>query len=191
MFQITCGIVLPTCTCVRDRSLTDWQMTASTAYWRYRDYCRLTTDVFLWLYGAAGYVVVEEVGHAVSVVSIRTVAEMLIRVLMWTKCGHTIRPNSYMDCKSTNPIYCITCKGCNEIHIGQTGNSLCERARVHKQQIHTSSIRTIPLSEHLDTCGGGTFTIFQFYKMRVNSISKRLCKEMHFVNMLKPKLNGH
>ena len=58
----------------------------------------------------------------------------------------------------------MTCPSCHENYIGQTGNSLCERVRVHKQQIQHPNLRQIPLSGHLDQCANGTFKIFPFLK---------------------------
>ena len=80
------------------------------------------------------------------------------------KNGQIFRVNADMNCKSTNVIYCITCPSCHENYIGQTGNSLCERVRVQKQQIRHPNLRQIPLSGHLDQCANGTFKIFPFNK---------------------------
>ena len=83
------------------------------------------------------------------------------------------------------------CPTCKQHYVGQTGNALSERVRVHKQQIRSPETRKIPLSEHLDTCGKGIFYIFPFYKMADNNISKRLGKEDMFVKLFKPPLNSH
>ena len=80
------------------------------------------------------------------------------------KNGLVFRVNADMNCKSANLIYCITCTSRHENYIGQMGNSICERVRVHKQQIRHPNLRQIPLSEHLDECANGTFKIFPFYK---------------------------
>ena len=40
-----------------------------------------------------------------------------------------------MDYDSRRLIYCIVCSGCGEKYIGQTGDILRNRVRVHKQQI--------------------------------------------------------
>ena len=40
-----------------------------------------------------------------------------------------------MDCDSRNLIYCIVCMGCGEKYIGQAGDVIRNRVRVHKQQI--------------------------------------------------------
>ena len=58
-----------------------------------------------------------------------------------------------MSCDTRNVIYFIICLGCNELYIGETGNTLRARVRVHKQHINTPEYRQIALSEHLDVCG--------------------------------------
>lgn len=107
------------------------------------------------------------------------------------KNGKVIKPNSDLNCKSRNLIYCITCPTCLENYIGQTGNALSERVRVHRQQIRSPETRNIPLSEHLDNCGKGHFWIFPFYKMSELTTSKRISKEDFFVKMFNPSLNAH
>jgi len=107
------------------------------------------------------------------------------------KNGREIYPNANLNCKSVNLIYCIVCSGCNEWYIGQTGSSLCERIRIHRQQIRSPSTRQIPLSEHLDVCGHQTFIVFPFYKLGEANVTRRLSKEDYFVKKFRPKLNGH
>lgn len=103
--------------------------------------------------------------------------------------GKTVKPNWNFTCKSKNLIYLITCEGCKESYVGQTGNSLCERVRIHRQQIRDPRTRQILLSSHLDTCGKAIFKIFPFFKCIDEDISFRSSKEEHFINILKPKLN--
>ena len=89
------------------------------------------------------------------------------------KDGKRIYANANMTCKSANLIYCIKCAKCEEIYIGQTGNALSERMRVHRQQIRDPAYRQIPLSAHLETCAGGAFKVFPFYKMLSDSDTLR------------------
>ena len=94
-----------------------------------------------------------------------------------------------MTCKSSNLIYVITCAGCDEYYIGETGTQLRARVRVHKQHINTPEYRKIKLSEHIDTCGKKSFKIFPFYKLHTDSILERREKEKMFIKLFKPKLN--
>ena len=107
-----------------------------------------------------------------------------------SKDGTKIYTNANMDCKSTNLIYCIKCPNCKEIYIGQTGNALSERMRVHRQQVRDAAYRQIPLSAHIETCGGGNFLIFPFYKMKSQRDTLRDLKERNFIRKFKPILNG-
>ena len=61
-------------------------------------------------------------------------------------------------------MYIVTCSGCGENYIGQTGTSLRKRFTVHRQQIKIPEYRKIQLSGHLENCGNKNYTIFPFYK---------------------------
>ena len=97
-----------------------------------------------------------------------------------TKSGGKIFANANMNCKSRNLIYCIKYPNCEEIYIGQTGNSLSERMRVHRQQIRNPNLRQIPLSGHLETCANRDFLAFPFYKLHDSSEVKRKVRENKF-----------
>lgn len=81
------------------------------------------------------------------------------------KNGGKIFANANMTCKSRNLIYCIKCLNCSEIYIGQTGNALCERIRIYKQQIRQPHLRQIPLSKHSNVCENQSLIVFPFYKV--------------------------
>ena len=98
--------------------------------------------------------------------------------------------NGKINCKTVNLIYCIVCGNCKEFYIGQTGNFICERVRIHRQQIWDPSVRMQDVSEHLDICGGRQFKVFRFYNMKDPDESKRLAKEAFFIRVFHPKLNG-
>ncbi|KAK3102914.1 hypothetical protein FSP39_014923 [Pinctada imbricata] len=106
------------------------------------------------------------------------------------KNGLSFRVNADMNCKSKNLIYCITCPSCNENYIGQTGNALCERVRVHKQQIRHPNLRQIPMSGHLDECANGLFKIFPMYKNYRTEQNYRKTLEQKFIQQFQPKLNA-
>ena len=52
-----------------------------------------------------------------------------------------------MDCDSRHLIYCIVCRGCGERYIGQMGDVIRNRVRVHKQQILHEDKRMLGMSE--------------------------------------------
>ena len=51
-----------------------------------------------------------------------------------------------MNCTSTNLVYVITCAGCGQNYIGETGDVLRNRVTVHKQQIRDPDTRTLGVS---------------------------------------------
>ena len=96
-------------------------------------------------------------------------------------------------CQTKNLIYCITCQGCKRQYIGETGDILRNRVRVHRQQIRQKEYRQLKLSEHLEQCAGSIepcFLITPFYKMNVEDKMKRCLKEEFFINKFKPELNA-
>ena len=98
--------------------------------------------------------------------------------------------NSNMTCSTKSVIYVITCAGCGKYYIGETGTALRCRVRVHKQHVSVPEYRKIKVSEHLDVCGHGKFTIFPFYKLYTDCTITRREKERHFIQTLKPSLNS-
>ncbi|XP_062579154.1 uncharacterized protein LOC134241086 [Saccostrea cucullata] len=104
------------------------------------------------------------------------------------KNGKVLKPNTSMNCKSSNLIYCAICPTCGEYYIGQT-NQLNARVRVHKQHIRDETVRCTPCSEHFAECGKGKFKIFPFYKMWTSDEIARVTKEDYFIRLFKPKLN--
>ncbi|KAK3091940.1 hypothetical protein FSP39_023867 [Pinctada imbricata] len=105
------------------------------------------------------------------------------------KNGKVFHVNAKMNCKSKNLIYEMTCPNCGENYVGQTGTKLADRVRVHKQQIRDPSTRNTPCSGHFDMCGGGSFSIFPFYKVKEDNEQLRKAKENYFIEIFKPKLN--
>ena len=106
--------------------------------------------------------------------------------------GKVFKVNSNMSCDVKNVLYVITCNGCKEYYIGQTGDKLRTRRTIHAQQIRDPTTRQIPLSAHLDECSNHEpkFQMFPFYKVRSEKASVRLSKENYFINCFKPKLNA-
>ena len=104
--------------------------------------------------------------------------------------GITFDIRSEMDCDSQNLIYVLFCEGCREYYIGQTGDKLRARCRVHRQGIlHNSSIA---VDRHIHTCAKNMtrkFSIIPFFKMTSQSKQDRLSKENYFIQKFKPLLN--
>ena len=100
----------------------------------------------------------------------------------------TVRYN--MNCESKNLIYIITCDGCNEQYIGETGNELKTRMTTHRQHIRDPKTRKLAVSAHIANCGRGKFKIFPFYKLHNDSTHERRTKEHLFIMKYKPSLNA-
>ena len=86
-----------------------------------------------------------------------------------------------MNCKSKNLIYVMTCNGCGEHYIGQTGDKLCTRITVHRQQIRDPSTRQLPVSDHLETCNRNPsklqFMVVPILKINSDDKAKRIAAE--------------
>ena len=97
-----------------------------------------------------------------------------------------------MDCDSRNLIYCIVCRGCGEKYIGQTGDVIRNRVRVHKQQILHEDKRMLGMSEHISKCSQNyspNFKIIPFFKIKSDNEDFRKNMESYFIKHFKPKLN--
>ena len=98
-----------------------------------------------------------------------------------------------MNCKSKNLIYVMTCNGCGEHYIGQTGDKLCTRMTVHCQQIRDPSTRQLPVSDHLETCNRNPsklhFMVVPILKINSDDKAKRIAAENWLINLFNPKLN--
>lgn len=59
---------------------------------------------------------------------------------MNTKLGKLFTDTN-INRKGGNLTYCSKCSNCGGIYVGQTGNALSERSRVHRQQIRVPEVR--------------------------------------------------
>ena len=88
-------------------------------------------------------------------------------------------------------LYVIKCSSCGEEYIGQTGDYLWKRVKVHSQPIRDPKTRMLYVSGHIDTCANQsipTYTIFPFYKIYCGNMSSRCAKVKYFIKLAKPKL---
>ena len=85
--------------------------------------------------------------------------------------GTVFSVKSNMDCNSSNLIYVITCMGCNGHYIGETGDVLRNRIRVHRQHVNDANTRQLSVSEHIALCSKEEpkFKVFPFYKLGTTS----------------------
>ena len=97
-----------------------------------------------------------------------------------------------MSCNSFNVIYVVTCSGCLEDHIGETGVSktrLWNRFRVYRQRIKQPEHQQVKVEEHLRICGRGYFKIFPLLQMWANDTNLRRAYKEKFQTECKTKLN--
>ena len=98
-----------------------------------------------------------------------------------------------MTCITSNLIYVLKCANCELFYIGETGDRLVDRVRVHRQQSKIGSTIELPVHKHFKSCTKDSdlkFYIFPFYKMPVNASKlQRLNMELHFINKFAPTLN--
>ena len=85
-----------------------------------------------------------------------------------------------MNCNSKFLIYVMTCVGCGKIYIGETKSKLRERMTLHRQQIRGTRYHVQPVSAYIVRCAISKdikFTVFPFYKMKVENDDERRAKE--------------
>ncbi len=106
--------------------------------------------------------------------------------------GEIFHVKANMDCTSRNVIYLMKCCGCHKTYVGETGDLLRNRMRVHRQQIKDEDKRILNVSHHIANCAGKEpyFNIFPIYKMNTPNILLRREKEQVFIRKLKPSLNA-
>ena len=76
-------------------------------------------------------------------------------------------------CDSTNLLYVITCSGCREEYIGQTSRTLRERLILYRQHIRSPKYEQMYVEKHLRDCGNAKFSIFPFFKLKLDSKDNR------------------
>ena len=102
----------------------------------------------------------------------------------------SIKFNETMNCASKNIIYALICQGCSEFYIGETGNTLRERTRVHKQQINDYKYRQLQVSKHVHECGQNNFNIIPIHALKADSTTiQRRSKVNYYIAILKQQLN--
>ena len=69
-------------------------------------------------------------------------------VLHGPKSAHTIR--DCFNCQSENVVYCITCRRCTSMYIGETGRRIRERFSEHLRSIRNRT-PGLPVAEHFNS----------------------------------------
>ena len=97
-----------------------------------------------------------------------------------------------MDCSVRDFIYVITCNGCKEQYIGESGDTLRHRASVHRNQILHPRYRKLYVSKHISLCAiakNPMFSICPFFKLYHQDEIFRKEKEDYFIRKFNLALN--
>jgi len=100
-------------------------------------------------------------------------------------------PNITMNCTSKYVVYCLICAKCNNLYIGQTSLSLCNRITLHRQHTnHVSNYASLKCNKHFHKCGGKFYVAPLFSINKNPTLSQLLFIESFFIKLLKPELNA-
>ena len=97
-----------------------------------------------------------------------------------------------MDCSVRDFIYVISCNGCGEKYIGESGDTLRHRAALHRNHIALPEYQKLFVSIHISECAktkSPMFTICPFFKLHHQDETYRKEKENYFIMKYKPALN--
>ena len=105
------------------------------------------------------------------------------------KNGKTIKPNTSLNCKSKNLVYCIICPSCDGFYIGECKDF---NLRMNLHRAHSNPENSEPplkVNKHLRICSSGKFNVFPFYKVHQNHEIARQGWEAHFQKLFNPTLH--
>ena len=81
-----------------------------------------------------------------------------------------------ITCKTSNVIYCVTCKKCQDQYIGETNNEIHNRQAGHLSDIRLNK-PGLPYVSHFQRCGIENYTITGVEKVRQNNTAIRKERE--------------
>ena len=98
------------------------------------------------------------------------------------KSSHKI--TDHFTCLSTNVIYCIRCKLCNQLYVGETGRRLGDRIREHLNDIRNNSASK-PVSRHFNSANHSIqhFSLFGLCLVTGDNDNRKY-KEMRLIHSL-------
>ena len=99
-----------------------------------------------------------------------------------TKTCNTFNIKQGMTCKSTNVIYCVTCKKCWAQYIGETEQELHARQRGHLADIKSNK-SGVPYVDHFRGCGAEHYTITGVEKLRNRDPQIRKAREKYYKSL--------
>ncbi|XP_078364096.1 uncharacterized protein LOC144648396 [Oculina patagonica] len=97
------------------------------------------------------------------------------------KCSTTI--HEHFNCKSENIVYCISCRRCSRLYIGETGRSLRERFGEHLRSVEKNT-PSFPVAEHFNS-PSHTLSDIEVRGLRMCSGSGARRKQIEMESILK------
>ena len=104
-----------------------------------------------------------------------------------TSTNKTFVIRNPITCKTSNVIYCLTCKKCREQYIGETEQELHERQRGHLSDIKSGKTG-LPYVTHFQKCGIQNYTITGVEKVRKNCTETRRGREKFYKKLFDVKI---
>ena len=92
-----------------------------------------------------------------------------------------------ITCKTSNVIYCITCKKCKAQYIGETNQEIHERQAGHFSDVQ-KKITGLPYVRHFLSCGIENYTITGVEKVRSRDPIIRKSRETFYKNLFKVQI---
>ena len=101
-----------------------------------------------------------------------------------TETGQVHNIKQHITCKSSNMIYCVTCKKCNGQYIGETEQELHRRSSGHLSEIRLNR-PGLPYVSHFRNCGIEFYSITAVEKIRDNDFRIRKQREIFYKKLFK------
>ena len=104
-----------------------------------------------------------------------------------TSTNKTFIIRNPITCKTSNVVYCLTCKKCKEQYIGETEQEIHERQRGHLSDINSNK-SGLPYVSHFRRCGIENYTITGIEKVRKNCTDTRRGREKSYKKLFEVKI---
>ena len=104
-----------------------------------------------------------------------------------TQTQTTFHIKQHMNCKSSNVIYCLTCKKCLAQYIGETEQEIHARQRGHLSDIN-SNAQGLPYVTHFQRCGVENYTITGVEKLRDRDPHIRKAREKYYKELFQVQI---
>ena len=104
-----------------------------------------------------------------------------------TQTQRTFNIKQHINCKSSNVIYCLTCKKCLAQYIGETEQEIHARQRGHLSDIN-SNAQGLPYVTHFRGCGVENYTIMGVEKLRDRDPHIRKAREKFYKELFQVQI---